>query len=359
MDFSGSYLQMESEDKTGRFLSVSLAVHAGLFFLASLIALPLVENKMSEVIAFEIVNPTPKSLAVPAPAATVEKQIPQKVVQAQAVPKNAKPIIAKSIPASAQAPKVLPQQNPAVLPQQTPEALPQGIDDIVAPNLDEATAKIASTAVGSVDEKDFAKDLESIDIKNRQKLSTEQKQLAAEAQKLKSQSEKDLAALDAENQEQGLRLQQAAAALRARNQAQATQSIFAQQQAAKKLKQQGGSGTGVGTGTQMVGAPGVVRKLGDLKQMAGNPQPEFSPQERLLGHQGRARFLAYVSAEGKLSEFKLLESTGYRNLDSKTLVALKKWRFFPGQEGWVEIPTQWSLTGGAEEQPTLLRRSQN
>ena len=67
-------------------------------------------------------------------------------------------------------------------------------------------------------------------------------------------------------------------------------------------------------------------------------------------------FYAYVNKDGSLSQFKLGKSTGYRNLDGKTLAALKKWKFYPGQEGWVEMPFKWALSGEAMEAGGQLRK---
>ncbi|MNL37727.1 Gram-negative bacterial tonB protein [compost metagenome] len=89
--------------------------------------------------------------------------------------------------------------------------------------------------------------------------------------------------------------------------------------------------------------------------MPGNPRPQYERQERLRGDQGAVVFVAYISKEGHPSQFRLLKSTGFRNLDAKTLIALKKWRFYPGQEGWVELPFRWDLKGGAQEDGGLLR----
>ena len=78
--------------------------------------------------------------------------------------------------------------------------------------------------------------------------------------------------------------------------------------------------------------------------------------ERLQRHEGQVTYLAYVTDQGRLTDFILAESSGHANLDGKTLAALKKWRFYPGQEGWVEIPFKWDIKGGVQEMPTLLRR---
>ncbi len=99
-----------------------------------------------------------------------------------------------------------------------------------------------------------------------------------------------------------------------------------------------------------------IRAVTALRQRQGNPLPRYSDFERLRRHEGQVTYLAYVTEEGRLTDFILEESSGHANLDQKTLSALKGWRFVQGQEGWVEIPQVWILTGEAEQLPTQLRR---
>ncbi|MFN9065800.1 MAG: TonB family protein [Bdellovibrionales bacterium] len=101
---------------------------------------------------------------------------------------------------------------------------------------------------------------------------------------------------------------------------------------------------------------GELRSLSQLRQMPGNPKPMYEANERRLGHSGHVIFKAFVTQEGQLSNFRLIQSSGHKNLDFKTLKALKQWRFFPGQQGWVELPFKWDLKGGPQEMPTQLRR---
>jgi TonB family protein len=115
-----------------------------------------------------------------------------------------------------------------------------------------------------------------------------------------------------------------------------------------------------GTEAQSTGAAfGVadgVRQLEQLKQKPGNKRPSYDNEDRLRGRQGKVSLLAYISKDGRPVQFKMLQSSGHRSLDLKTLAAVKSWRFYPGQEGWVEIPIQWDLRGRPEEAPATLRR---
>ncbi len=100
-----------------------------------------------------------------------------------------------------------------------------------------------------------------------------------------------------------------------------------------------------------------IRTLEQLKQVPGNEVPKYNSDDRFHKRQGDVTFWAYVNKQGSLEKFKLVESTGFRELDFKTLRVLRSWKFYPGQEGWVEIPYSWSLKGEAQIKPTPLRRS--
>lgn len=120
-----------------------------------------------------------------------------------------------------------------------------------------------------------------------------------------------------------------------------------------------GNGNSIGTSATATGSgsgDGSVRKLEDLRQMPGNEKPTYDNEERLKGLSGSIVLYGFVTKEGRLSQFKMIQSTGHRSLDKKTLVALKKWKFYPGQEGWVELPFKWDLKGGVQQKPTLLKR---
>jgi TonB family protein len=99
-----------------------------------------------------------------------------------------------------------------------------------------------------------------------------------------------------------------------------------------------------------------VRALRDLRQMPGNIKPQYSLADRRASKHGDVVYNAFIGSDGRPERFVLIKSSGHQSLDQNTLLALKKWRFYPGQEGWVEVPFRWSLTGGATEAPSLLRR---
>lgn len=112
-----------------------------------------------------------------------------------------------------------------------------------------------------------------------------------------------------------------------------------------------------GSNNSPYGVPQGVRRLEQLKQVLGNRKPEYSFEDRRAGRQGNVVYYAYINNQGYPIKFNKMRSTGYESLDNRTLEALKKWKFYPGQEGWVELPFIWSLKGGMVEAPSTLRRS--
>lgn len=100
---------------------------------------------------------------------------------------------------------------------------------------------------------------------------------------------------------------------------------------------------------------GEMRSIEQLSQMPGNQRPQYDSEDRRLGRQGVVSFSGFVSKEGNISDFKMIQSSGHRELDAKTLKALKSWKFKPGQEGLVEIPYQWVLKGEPQIIPATLR----
>jgi TonB family protein len=180
----------------------------------------------------------------------------------------------------------------------------------------------------------------------RQETLKESEKLAQEQKTKYEQQREALATAAAERMAQEAQAErQAEEARQAEAARQAEEARIAEQNRTQNL-----SGSAEGTGS------GDVRTLSELKQIPGNQRPQYDSEDRFKGRQGEVAFLAYVSPEGRLTEFKILQSSGHRELDAKTLKAIRDWKFYPGQEGWVEIPFKWDLKGGPQEMPTGLRR---
>lgn len=396
------------QSKTSRFITLSAAAHAAAILMVAMMTVPLVEQAKTETITIEIedipaprmapqgkpVPPTQGGTPIAKDTPLVEKLedagSPGDIVVAK--PKtSAKTKVAKSLPVKTAksaskadvAAKAAPVAARSVAPKTTFKAVPMTIDDIEAPELDQG--ELAKVAVASHLNEDFNDDFENIDRSQKAKIENEKRSMQAMAAALESEQDEDLNALDEANKEEADRLASLQNSLRQKN-AKAIASALASEkaaayaaaareaaarEAANKRGGLGGQGNGFGTkqgdgagnsgsqgpGNQIAGMPHGVRSLDQLRQMPGNPRPQYDREERRRGDQGEIAFVAYISKEGYPTKFRMMKSTGFRNLDAKTLAALKKWRFYPGQEGWVELPFRWDLKGGVQEDGGLLRRS--
>ncbi|MBO9665421.1 MAG: TonB family protein [Bdellovibrio sp.] len=321
----------------------------------------------------------------------------QAVVVAPAPAQAAAPKAAKVAPVKAPVTKVAQEASHAnagrsVAPKATMKAVPATIDDIDSPELD--AGELASAKVAANMNEDFNEDFDRVDSHKAQDLDKERAQMDAMAAALTSDQEESLKSVESQNQEEAAALatnqqnlrkknakaiasalasERAAADAAAREQSQRDAAERAAVLAAARAAQSGnganGSGGGRGeaqgngagnngleqAGNEIAGAPTGIRSLDQLRQMPGNPRPQYDIEERRRGDTGKASFIAYITKEGVPVKFRQTRSTGHANLDSKTLAALKKWRFYPGQEGWVEMPFQWDIKGDAEQDGGRLR----
>lgn len=319
----------------------------------------LVEIQVSEVSDVSETNSAPVAAtiaeeAAPAPVAeVVADEAPVAAVTPQEVAVQA------PAPTPKPAPVVKAADKPAAKPVQTAAT----IDDIEAPTLDEPTVVLKPAKPSEkLDTQDLEQDLNKID---EQQLKTATTQIEEDAAQVEKDLEKstEAAAAQIKKDEETAAAQVAARAEALRKEQEEAKAAAAakeqadQEQAAKlaAVQQQVGDGAGeknVGPGPVST----EVRSLENLRQMPGNPKPQYDQAERLRGDKGVVVLQAFVTQDGRLTDFKLLQSTGHRNLDGKTLKALKQWKFYPGQEGWVELPFDWNLKGGPQEMPAFLRR---
>lgn len=321
------------------------------------------------------------------PIAALPEKLPAAKPQVKAEPKVITPA----------AEKVAAVKSGSVAAKSNFAAVPMSVDDIEAPELDKG--ELAAAPVESDLSEDLNEDFAHVDNAQKSAIDNEQAKIAAMTAAVTEEQDKNLKDIDTANAEEAAKLaimqervrqqnadaianavaaDKAAAAEKAR---QATAAREAAEQkaaavaaAAAAKSANGGNGEGQGStegkgagnngdpavaSTQLAGEPQGVRSLDQLRQMPGNQRPQYAREERLRGDQGAVIFYAYISKEGHPSQFRMVKSTGFRNLDGKTLVALKKWRFYPGQEGWVELPFRWDLKGGAQEDGGRLRAAAN
>ena len=83
--------------------------------------------------------------------------------------------------------------------------------------------------------------------------------------------------------------------------------------------------------------PGLIKKIG----------PEYPIGFVIHGAKGRGRFRLMINSKsGLVDEVKILQSTGYRELNELAVKALLQWQFKPGTASPVEVPVEFSIQGG-------------
>jgi len=401
-----------------KYFGLSVMLHSALTIAALFVTVPALENLKKEPITIEIQEPekvvitppppevkplaTPtlgenvkptigakakgiKALRLPAPSAPMDSEIAEAVkVPAKTSKKSASHLATMKTHTGHGAKHVLVAK---AAPSRA--GVPETIEDIAAPDLD--FDGVVAAQPGKLGDDELEPDFKNIDKSNAAAIQAERSEMDDELKQISDEKDEALQALENKNREQARAMEDALQAKRAKNAAAIAQMKAAEQAAkeqaareheelarqkalaaaeaksaaAAKAKGLSENGGGRGTGANGAdessqaasGVPNGVRSLDQLRQMPGNPKPQYSVEERLGRQQGLVAFHAYISKAGVPSQFRLTQSTGYRNLDGKTLAALKRWRFYPGQEGWVEIPFQWDIKGGVQEVPTLLRRS--
>lgn len=396
------------QSKTSKFITMSMALHAAAIVGIALMSVPLVEQAKTETITIEIaesVKPIQQARGTNVPATKGGTPVVQEKMSEPAPAKEvggpgdvlvaAKPAkaarvakAAKAHKAAAPKMKAAAKASSSVAAKTNFKAVPMTIDDISAPELDQG--ELAKSNVKSELNEDFNDDFASVDRKHKKAIATEEENLNAMTSALAAEQDDELKSVEENNKADSARFaalqdsmkkdnaqaiasavasEKAAAATAAREAA--AREAAAKAAASAKAKNagigHGGKGTGNGEGngagktgaagvsSQVAGSPTGVRSLDQLRQMPGNPRPQYDRDERKRGDAGEIVFHAYVSKDGYVSQFRMLRSTGFRNLDAKTLSALRKWRFYPGQEGWVELPFRWDIKGGMQEDGGRLR----
>jgi TonB family protein len=109
------------------------------------------------------------------------------------------------------------------------------------------------------------------------------------------------------------------------------------------------SGFGVPSGAQ-------VRDARSLEAMPGNPLATYPLPDRLANRQGTTVLLGHVRNDGRIENITLEQSSGSRMMDESAAKAFSKWKYKPGQEGYVRLPVQFKLVGDAHIIPAELSR---
>lgn len=385
-------LHTQSEEQDSKYFGISMFVHTLLAIGSLYVTVPLLEKMNKTEITIEIVEPEKpkpimktlaaprgevvkatrgaKAMRSPMPSAPLESEIAEVVKGPVLKSTKTQSAIAKLKThvsgGKAQFAKAAPSRV----------GIPETIEDIAAPDLD--MDGVVAAQVGNLGDDELEPEFKNVDRSNAAALRAQKSELDEEAKLIADEQDQALKSIEEQNLKNARAMEDALKATRTRNAAALAQIKAAEQAAAERAAKEAalakaarerasGSGTanaGRGSGaigedrkgTGVAGDPNAVRTLDQLRQMPGNPKPNYSIDERLRKEQGAVSFHAYISRAGQPTQFRKMKSTGFTNLDEKTLAALKRWKFYPGQEGWVEIPFQWDLKGGVQELPTLLRR---
>jgi TonB family protein len=83
--------------------------------------------------------------------------------------------------------------------------------------------------------------------------------------------------------------------------------------------------------------PGLVKKI----------EPEYPMGFVIHGAKGRGRFRLTINAKsGLVDEVKIVQSTGFQDLNKLACKALLQWQFQPGTRSPVEVPVEFAIQGG-------------
>lgn len=382
----------EQNPKTTRFVSLSIMAHCLLIFAAANLSQPMVERPQVETVEFELADTTtaiPEGIITPetrGAAPAVDRVAATPVVETKAETIIPTPAPAKVAVTTKASPVSTVSTPKTVVSLPTPVVLNDSLDDIATPDLSEFAVPTAASnnsnltdQLSEIDEilpqtkasPDFSKVAESLnqevesyagvsDVAIESSRAQQQEKLAAlQAARAQQRAQEEAlmaSALSASGGNGAGEDSELAALAKAQEQELANQATL-------PVARGNGGGRGTGTGETigagagnngadeaskgLAGSPqGKVRSLEQLRQMPGNPRPMYSVEERKNGLTGVVAFHAYVNKEGRLTQFRKISSTGHASLDNKTLAALKRWKFYPGQEGWVELPFAWDLKGG-------------
>lgn len=75
-------------------------------------------------------------------------------------------------------------------------------------------------------------------------------------------------------------------------------------------------------------------------------EPEYPMGFVIHGAKGRGRFRLTINKSGQVDEVKILQSTGYEDLNKLAVKALLQWQFQPGTHSPVEVPVEFDIQGG-------------
>lgn len=82
-----------------------------------------------------------------------------------------------------------------------------------------------------------------------------------------------------------------------------------------------------------------------------NPAPDYPPQSRSEGEEGKVLLRVLVSIHGHAEQVEIRRSSGFHRLDEAARSTVRHWRFVPAHQGdekvsaWVLVPIAFSIEG--------------
>jgi TonB family protein len=98
-----------------------------------------------------------------------------------------------------------------------------------------------------------------------------------------------------------------------------------------------GQGGGNGDGSEFLGLRGFGRSGVSSPRYIENPKPEYPPDARQEGYEGKVLLKVEVLPNGRVGTIEVEKSSGYAVLDRSALTGVKKWKFIPAKKGRVAI----------------------
>ena len=103
--------------------------------------------------------------------------------------------------------------------------------------------------------------------------------------------------------------------------------------------------------------PETARAFNQLKQLPGNPIPEYPREALEQKWEGKAEVLYYVNSGGFVEQIQINHSSGHITLDNAAIKALSHYRYELGQEGWVSHQVEFLLEKDKEVKEVVPLRT--
>ncbi len=274
------------------------------------------------------IAPKPLPEEKPIPVAKAPKKEEVKKSEAVAKPKKEKAVAATELPKKEKIAEPVAEDIPPV--SVVPEELAEESPVVVTPIEETAANEIDAEQIKKIEEDAAA-------FAAAQELEAQQKDLVSDASDANT-----------ENTESGSEeIQDPAPAQTAPVAASSESQTQSQAQEASSAESDLAFGVASGTRSHL-----------DLKQRPGNRPPQYPLTARRKGYEGRVVLKYYVTADGRVKDIKMLQSSGHPSLDSEALTAIARYRYYKGQEGWAEHPVDFALKGQAYKMPSKARGTQ-